>query len=203
MFFNFSKFNYMKQHILPAIRLTLVCILFFCGIYSLLILAIAQAAPDKGKGETVSVNNKVVGYKLIGQKFTDDQYFNSRPSAADYNATASGGTNKGPSDSAYLVIIQNRIDRFLVHNPGIKKEEIPADLITASGSGLDPDISVQSAYIQVKRISKTRNISEEQIRALIDKNIEKPLAGFLGPEKINVLKLNINLDGQWESQRPE
>ena len=89
--------------------------------------------------------------------------------------------------------MQNRIDSFLVHNPGIKKEEIPADLITASGSGLDPDISVQAAYVQVKRISKIRNISEEKLRALIDKHIEKPLAGFLGPEKINVLKLNIAL----------
>lgn len=185
----------MKQYILPAIRLTIVCIVFFCGIYSLLILGIAQLSPAHGKGESVSVNNKVVGYKLLGQKFTNDQYFNSRPSAADYNATTSGGSNKGPSDSAYLGIIQNRIDSFLVHNPGIKKEEIPADLITASGSGLDPDISVQAAYIQVKRIAKIRNISEEQLRALIDKTIEKPFAGFLGPEKINVLKLNIALVG--------
>lgn len=184
----------MKQHILPAIRLTIVCILFFCGAYSLLILAIAQAAPAQGKGETISVNDEVVGYKLIGQKFTEDKYFNSRPSAADYNATASAGSNKGPSDTAYLNILQNRIDSFLVHNPGIKKEEIPSDLITASGSGLDPDISVEGAYIQVKRIAQIRKISEEKITALIDKNIEKPLAGFLGPSKINVLKLNIALD---------
>lgn len=184
----------MKQYILPAIRLTIVCILFFCGIYSLLILAIAQAAPAHGKGETISVNNKVVGYKLIGQKFTEDKYFNGRPSAADYNATASAGSNKGPSDSAYLKIVQSRIDSFLVHNPGIKKDEIPSDLITASGSGLDPDISVQAANVQIMRISKLRNIPEEKLIELVDKHIEKPLAGFLGPEKINVLELNIALD---------
>ena len=184
----------MKQYILPAIRLTIVCILFFCGAYSLLIIGIAQVAPAHGKGETISVNDKIVGYKLIGQKFTEDKYFNSRPSAADYNATASAGSNKGPSDTAYLNIVQNRIDSFLVHNPGIKKEEIPSDLITASGSGLDPDISVEGAYIQVKRIAKIRNISEEKLRLLIDKNMEKPIAGFLGPEKINLLQLNIDLD---------
>lgn len=184
----------MKQYILPAIRLTIVCILFFCGAYSLLILCIAQVAPAHGKGETISVNDKIVGYKLIGQKFTEDKYFNSRPSAADYNATASAGSNKGPSDTAYLNIVQNRIDSFLVHNPGIKKEEIPSDLITASGSGLDPDISVEGAYIQVKRIAKIRNISEEKLRMLIDRNMEKPIAGFLGPEKINLLQLNIDLD---------
>ncbi len=184
----------MKQHILSAIRLTLVCIVFFCGIYSLVILGIAQLAPAHGKGEIVSINNKVIGYKLIGQKFTEDQYFNSRPSASEYNAMASGGSNKGPSDPAYLSMIRNRMDSFLVHNPGIKKEEIPSDLITASGSGLDPDISVEAAYVQVKRIAKIRHISEEKLRALIDKHIEKSLAGFLGPEKINVLQLNIDLD---------
>lgn len=184
----------MKQYILPAIRLTIVCILFFCGIYSLLILGIAQAAPNNGKGETISVNNNVVGYKLIGQKFTDDKYFNSRPSAAAYDATASAGSNKGTSDTAYLNMLQSRIDTFMIHNPGIKKEEIPSDMITASGSGLDPDISLEGAYIQVKRIAKNRNIFENKLTALIDKHIEKPLFGFFGPQKINVLELNIALD---------
>ncbi len=184
----------MKQYILPAIRLTLVCILFFCGAYSLLILAIAQAAPAHGKGETISVNDIIFGYKLIGQKFTEDKYFNSRPSAADYNATASAGSNKGPSDTAYLNILQNRIDSFLVHNPGIKREQIPSDLITASGSALDPDISVESAIIQVKRIASVRKIAEQKLIQLIDEHTEKPLAGILGPSKINVLKLNKALD---------
>lgn len=184
----------MKQHILPAIRLTLVCIFFFCGLYSLLILAIAQVAPAHGEGETISVNDKIVGYKLLGQKFTEDKYFDSRPSASDYNATASGGSNKGPADSAYLRILQNRIDSFLGHNPGIKREEIPSDLITESGSGLDPDISAESALIQVKRIALVRKIDEQALIQLIDENTERPLAGILGPAKINVLQLNIALD---------
>jgi K+-transporting ATPase ATPase C chain len=184
----------MKEHILPAIRLTIVCILFFCGVYTIFILGIAQAAPAKGNGQTVTVNGKVVGYKLIGQKFTDDKYFWSRPSAVDYNAAGSGGSNKGPTNPDYLKTVQDRIDSFLVHNPGIKKEEIPSELVTASGSGQDPDLSPAAAYIQAKRIAAVRNISEEKIKALVSQHIEKPLLGLLGTERVNVLKLNIDLD---------
>ncbi len=92
----------MKQNILPAIRLTIVCILFFCGVYTVFVMGIAQAAPGKGNGQTVIVNGKVAGYKLIGQKFTDDKYFWGRPSAVDYNAAGSGGSNKGPTNPDYL-----------------------------------------------------------------------------------------------------
>ena len=138
--------NTMKQHILPAVRLTIFCLLFFCGAYTLIILGIAQAAPNKGLGETVSVNNKVAGYKLEGQSFTNDNYFNGRPSAAGYNAAGSSGSNKGPSNPDYLKDLQSRIDSFLVHNPAVKKESIPSDLVTASGSGLDPDISPAAAH---------------------------------------------------------
>lgn len=184
----------MKQNILPAIRLTLVCMVFFMGIYSLLILAGAQLTPGKGKGETVMINNKVVGWKLLGQKFTDDKYFWSRPSAVDYNAAGSGGSNKGPSNPDYLKQVQDRIDSFLVHNPGVKKEEIPSDLVTASGAGLDPHISVQGAYVQVKRIAAIRNIPVEKINNLVENNIEKPLAGLFGTQRVNVLQLNIALD---------
>ena len=184
----------MKQYFLPALRLTLICIVVFMGLYTLLIWVVAQAAPNSGKGETVSVNNKIVGYKLEGQNFTDDKYFNSRPSACSYNAAGSGASNKGPSNPAYLKDIQNRIDTFLVHNPSVKKEDIPSELVTASGSGLDPDLSPQGAYVQVARIAKTRNISEEKIKELVAQQINKPLLGLLGPEKVNVLKLNIALD---------
>jgi len=169
-------------------------IVVFVGLYTLLIWGIAQAAPGNGKGETVSVNNKIVGYKLEGQNFTADNYFNSRPSACGYNAAGSGGSNKGPSNPDYLKDVQSRIDTFLVHNPSVKKENIPAELVTASGSGLDPDLSPQGAYVQVARIAKARNIADEKIKALIAQQIQKPLLGLLGTEKVNILQLNIELD---------
>jgi len=184
----------MKENILPAIRLTIVCILFFCGVYTFFVWGIAQAAPAKGNGQTVTVNGRVAGYKLIGQKFTDDKYFWSRPSAVDYNAAGSGGSNKGPTNPDYLKTVNDRIDSFIVHNPGIKKEEIPSELVTASGSGQDPDLSPAGAYIQVKRIASVRNIPEEKIKALIIQHIEKPLLGLFGTERVNVLDLNIAMD---------
>ena len=163
-------------------------------LYPLLIAGIGKATPGGGKGETVSVNGRVVGYEKIGQKFTDDKYFWGRPSAVDYNAAGSAGSNKGPSNPDYLQIVKDRIDSFLVHNPGVKKEEIPAEMVTASGSGLDPDISPAGAYIQVKRIAAIRNLPEEKIKALVEEHTQKPLAGMFGPSKVNVLKLNIELD---------
>lgn len=184
----------MKQNILTSIRLTLVCMVFFMMIYPLLIWLPAQLNPAKGKGEKVAVNNKVVGWKLLGQIFTDDKYFWSRPSAVAYNAAASGGSNKGPTNPDYLKTVQDRIDTFLLHNPGIKKQEIPSDLVTASGAGLDPHISVQGAYVQVKRIATVRGLPEEKIRELVVHHIEKPLFGLFGTEKVNVLQLNIDLD---------
>lgn len=184
----------MKQYIIPALRLTLVCMSFFMGIYTLLIWLFAQAAPGEGKGETVTLNNKIVGWKLIGQKFTDDKYFWSRPSAVDYHADGSGGSNKGPTNPDHLKEVQARIDTFLVHNPGIKREDVPSELVTASGSGLDPNISVQGVYVQVKRIAVARNISEEKIKALVAQHVEKPLLGLFGTKRVHVLQLNIDLD---------
>ena len=183
----------MKKNLTISLKLTLVMLILCSVLYPLLIAAIGKATPGNGKGKTLSVNGKVVGYELIGQKFTEDKYFWSRPSAVDYNAAGSAGSNKGPSNLDYLKIVQDRIDTFLVHNPGIKKEEIPADLVTASGSGLDPDISPASAYVQVKRIAKIRGLSEEKVKALVDQHLDKPVLG-MGPSKENVLKLNIALD---------
>lgn len=171
--------------------MTLVMIVLCAVVYPLLIAGIGKATPGGGKGKTVSVNGKVVGYERIGQKFTDDKYFNSRPSAVDYNASGSAGSNKGPTNPDYLQVVKDRIDTFLVHNPGIKKEEIPADLVTASGSGLDPDISPAAAYVQVKRITAIRGVAEEKVRTLVEQHIEKTI---LGPSVVNVLKLNIALD---------
>jgi K+-transporting ATPase ATPase C chain len=185
----------MKNHIGPAIRLTLVLLVILSVIYPLVIAGVGRLTPGGGKGETVSVNGKAVGYALVGQKFTEDRYFNSRPSAVDYNAAGSGGSNKGPSNPDYLKAVQARIDTFLVHNPGVKKEEIPVELVTASGSGLDPDLSPAAAKIQVARIAKIRSISADRLNQLVDEHTQGPLFGLFGPSTVNVLKLNVALDG--------
>jgi potassium-transporting ATPase KdpC subunit len=183
----------MKSNIFPAIKLTIVCIVFFMGIYSIAVYGIAQFAPNHGKGEIISLKGNTY-YSNIGQSFTDDKYFNSRPSAVGYNAAGSGGSNKGPSNPDYLAEVEARIDTFLVHNPDIDKSEIPSDLVTASGSGLDPNISVQAANVQIKRIAKKRSISENDLHQLVLAYTEKPLLGLFGTEKINVLKLNMALN---------
>lgn len=183
----------MKNNILPAIRLTLFCALFFSGAYTLSILAIAQLAPNQGKGIVVEQDGKKY-HSNVAQAFTKPEYFWPRPSAVDYNAAGSGGSNKGPSNPEYLALVQSRIDTFILKNPGIAKQDIPSEMVTASGSGLDPDISVAGAKIQVKRVAKARNLSEQQLLKLVDETTEAPLLNALGTEKINVLKLNLALD---------
>ncbi|MCF2517637.1 K(+)-transporting ATPase subunit C [Dyadobacter sp. CY351] len=183
----------MKTNIFPAIRLTIVTLLFFCVVYPAVVWAIAQMTPDGGRGETVTADGKRY-YANIGQKFTADGFFNSRPSAVEYNAAGSGGSNKGPSNPEYLAVVQARIDTFLMHNPGVDKKDIPVELVTASGSGLDPDISPKAALIQVKRVAAARKVSEERVAQLVSEHTEKPLLGMFGPEKVNVLSLNIALE---------
>lgn len=179
-----------KNNIIIAIRLTLVCLVLFCGVYTLTVYGISQLAPT-----SISFAKNTSGfYENVGQSFTSDKYFHSRPSAVNYNAAGSGGSNKGPTNPDYLAEVQARIDTFIAHNPDITKSEIPADLITASGSGIDPNISVQAAKVQVKRIAKIRNISETIIHQIIEQQTEKTLLGLFGTEKINVLKLNLELD---------
>ncbi len=163
-------------------------------IYPLVMAGIGRLAPGEGKGETVSVNGKVVGYALVGQKFTEDRYFNSRPSAVEYNAAGSAGSNKGPSNPDYLKVVQARIDTFLVHNPSVQKADIPTELVTASGSGLDPDLSPVAAKIQIARIANVRGIRADQLTKLVDEHTKGPLIGLFGPSTVNVLKLNVALD---------
>ncbi|CAH0995929.1 Potassium-transporting ATPase KdpC subunit [Emticicia aquatica] len=184
----------MKSQILPAIKLTFLSLVLLAIVYPLIILGIAQFAPNSGKVQFIERNNKIIGAENVGQKFDQDRYFYSRPSVVNYNAASSGGSNKGPSNPDYLATVQARIDTFLVHNPTVAKADIPSELVTASGSGLDPHISPKGALVQVDRIAKKRNISNEKLINLIKINTEKPFLGLFGTEKINVLKLNLALD---------
>lgn len=182
--------KYLKQSLI----LTVLTILFFGTAYPLFIYAIGQLMPEKSVGSPVIIDNKIVGFENIGQSFTKDRYFNGRPSAVNYNAASTGGSNKGPTNPEYLAEVRARIDTFLVHNPGINKKDIPSELVTASGSGIDPDISTQAAYIQINRISKIRNISREKLKEIIMKNTDRKLFGISGIEKVNLLRLNLALD---------
>ncbi|HEY4334783.1 MAG TPA: K(+)-transporting ATPase subunit C [Puia sp.] len=186
----------MRKYILPALKLTLVFIILCSVIYPLLVAGVGRLTPGGGKGETVSKDGRVVGYANIGQKFTADSYFWGRPSAVGFNAAGSGGSNKGPSNPDYLKDVQAHIDSFLVHNPGVKKEDIPAELVTYSGSGLDPDLSPAGIRVQIPRVAAARHLATEKLSALVDRCTEKPLLGLFGPAKVNVLKLNLALDGQ-------
>ncbi len=183
----------MKKEIIPSLILTILCILFFSGVYPVVMWGIAQAAPNKGEGFTIKDSNGKYYYENIGQKFSDDKYFWSRPSAVNYNAAGSGGSNKGPDNPDYLAQVQATIDTFMKHNPDINKADIPSDMVTASGSGLDPHISVEGAEVQVARVAKARGLDKNKVEALVKAHIEGPVMG-MGPDRINVLKLNIDLD---------
>ena len=184
----------MKQNILPAIKMTFLLLLVFAVIYPAIIWVVAQAAPNKGKGELATVNGKVVGYANEAQNFTADNYFWSRPTAVGYNAAGSGGSNKGPNNPDYLQVVKDRLDTFLIHNPTVKKEQVPVELITASGSGLDPHVSPRGALVQAERVAKARKIPVDNVKQLIERETEKPLLGMFGPARVNVLQLNMELD---------
>ncbi|WP_046246069.1 potassium-transporting ATPase subunit KdpC [Hymenobacter terrenus] len=181
----------MKSQLISALRLTLAMMVLCCVLYPALVWAVAQAVPGQGAGVQVSRNGHVVGFANVGQKFDKPEYFNSRPSAADYHADASSGSNKGPSNPEYLAVVKARLDTFLVQNPGVKAADVPAELLTASGSGLDPHLSPQGALVQVPRVARARKLAAGRVRALVREQVE---AGTLGPDQVNVLKLNLALD---------
>ncbi|TDS13148.1 potassium-transporting ATPase subunit C [Sphingobacterium paludis] len=183
----------MKTHFLHAIMLTLSLFLLLTVIYPAMVWAVAKLAPGKGDGQTLHHAGHTF-YRHIGQSFTQDRYFWSRPSAVDYNAAGSAGSNKGPSNEAYLADVHTRIDMLLAKHPGISIAQIPMDLVTASGSGLDPDFSVRAAKVQVERIARIRGIPEDKLIALINTHTTHPLWNMFGPKKINVLELNLALD---------
>lgn len=180
------------KKIIAIITFTILTVILFGALYPAVIWGIAQLAPNNGKGETISVNGKVVGYQKIGQKFDKLNYFWGRPSAVDYNAAGSAGSNKGPSNADYLAQVKKRIDTFLIAHPYLKKSDIPSDMVTASGSGLDPNISPQGALIQVKRVAEVRKLSVEKVKEIVEKMTNKPTV--MGTETVNVLELNVALD---------
>ena len=184
----------MKKYIIQSIRITIVLTVILCIIYPLFIMLIGKFSKGAGNGETIVVNGKVVGYANVGQSFTKPQYFWGRPSSVAYNAAGSGGSNKGPSNPDYLKDVASRIDTILKYHPYLKRSDIPADMVTASGSGLDPDLSPEAAKIQIKRVAQFRKLDEQKVAALVDSHTERPLLGLFGPSKVNVLKLNIALD---------
>jgi K+-transporting ATPase ATPase C chain len=187
----------MWQQLLPGLRMMLVMTVLTGVIYPLAVTGLCQVFfRDKADGSLIRVNGQVVGSQLIGQNFTRPEYFHPRPSAAGndgYDATASGGSNLGPTNKKLIDRVQASVDKFRKENPGYQGA-IPADLLTASGSGLDPHISPASAQVQAERVAKARGVSVDQIQTLIASHTEGRDLGFLGEPRVNVLLLNLDLD---------
>ncbi len=181
-----------------AIMSTLVLAVVCCGLYPLIVFGIGQLAfRDKANGSLIiDQAGTIRGSKLLGQGFTDPRYFHPRPSAAGngYDAANSSGSNLGPTSKKLRDAIKERIAAYRSENGLSAGQEVPADAVTASGSGLDPHISPRNAQLQVARIAKSRGLSENQVRELIQQNTEGRDLGLLGDLGVNVLQLNLALD---------
>lgn len=191
----------MREQLRPAIVILLLLILLTGLAYPLTITAVGRVAfPHQSGGSLISVNGQVVGSELVGQAFDDPRYFWGRPSATSpfpYNAAASAGSNLGPANDELTRAVQARIDALRAANASlgvVNSAPVPVDLVTASGSGLDPHISPAAAGWQVGRVARARSLPEETVRALVDKNTEDRQVGFLGEPRVNVLQLNLALD---------
>jgi len=180
--------------IMSTLALAVVC----CGLYPLVVFGIAQVCfPDKANGSLiVEKDGTVRGSQLLGQGFTAEKYFHPRPSAAGngYDAVNSGGSNLGPTSQKLHDVIKGNIETYRKENGLKDTDAVPADAVTASGSGLDPHISLRNAELQFARVAKARNLSGEKLRALIQLNTDGPDLGFLGEPGVNVLKLNLALE---------
>ena len=181
-----------------ALRAVVVLALLTGLAYPLLMTGIAQLTmPGKADGSLIRLDGKVVGSSSIGQVWEGEEWFHGRPSAIDYDASTSSGSNLGPNSQELSDLIADRADAILKlegpFNPGLTIADIPVDLLTASASGLDPHISVSAAELQAPRIAEVRGLSLEQVRSLIDQNTEGKALGFLGEERVNVLELNLAL----------
>jgi len=184
-----------------SIRFTLVTVVLLGLGYPLVVTGIAAVFfPHKAAGSLILKDGQVIGSDLLAQSFTSDRYFHPRPSAAGsgYDATASGGSNLAQSSKALVTRIQGEIDKLAAKNAG---KPVPIDLVTTSGSGLDPDITPDAAYYQAPRVAKARNTSEESLRTLIEQHITGRQLGLLGEARVNVLELNLDLDNLAKSSR--
>lgn len=185
------------RHTLIAIRMAVVTIIVFGVIYPLAITGIAQVAfPRQANGSLVRDGGRVVGSELIGQQFTGAGYFHPRPSAAGsgYDAAASSGSNLGPTSRKLADDVRQRTRSATQENPGLKRGQTPVDMVTASGSGLDPDISVANAYAQIPRVAKERGLTEAVVKRLVDRDTTERQWSFLGERRVNVLRINRALD---------
>jgi len=187
----------MFEQLLPAARMLVVLSVLTGIVYPYLVTGIAQLAfPRAANGSLIVDNGKAVGSSLIGQPFDDPKYFWSRPSATSpqpYNAAASSGSNQGPRNPALADAVTGRIKALRDADPD-NKAPVPVDLVTASGSGLDPDISVAAAEYQIHRVAKTRGVAEDKVRALVANGTTGRTFGILGEPRVNVLRLNLALD---------
>jgi K+-transporting ATPase ATPase C chain len=188
----------MKQNFLIALRMTLLTLLVTGLLYPLAITGVAQLAfRDAAGGSLVSRDGRVIGSRLVGQSFTSERYFHSRPSAAGesgYDAAASSASNLGPTSAVLIAEVTRRVDEIVAAEPGARRGEVPVDLVTASGSGLDPDISPDAARLQVARVARERGLPEAEVQQLVAASITPRQFGLLGEPRVNVLELNLALD---------
>lgn len=184
----------MKKQITVAIIYTLVTTVIFGLVYPLVVTGLSQLLfPSQANGSLIVKNGQIVGSRLLGQTFTADKYFHSRPSAAGagYDAQASGGSNLGPTNQALVARVAGDVAKAQQENP---RTPIPSDLVTTSGSGLDPDISPGNAEFQLARVARARGVSPDQIRKLVAKHTQGRQLGIFGEARVNVLELNLDLD---------
>lgn len=184
----------MEKNLLISVRFTLATTVLFGLIYPLGVTGISQVLfPNRANGQLIEKDGRVIGSRIIGQAFTGPGYFHSRPSAAGtgYDATSSGGSNLGPTNKTLVARVNSNVRRMHAANPSVR---VPVDLVTASGSGLDPDISPAAAEFQILRVSRERHISETELRTLVAHHTEGRQLDFLGEPRVNVLELNLELD---------
>jgi potassium-transporting ATPase KdpC subunit len=184
----------MKKNFLIALWFTLVTTVMFGVLYPLAITGLAQVLfPGRANGQLIERNGKIVGSRIIGQSFAEPRYFHSRPSSAGtgYDPTSSSGSNLGPTNKLLIERVRSDVQKLQSENPNVP---IPVDLVTASGSGLDPDISPAAAEFQIARVAHSRGINEDDVRTLVRKHTKDRDLGFLGEPRVNVLELNLELD---------